>query len=1213
MKRTFRARLLAGFTAAAFLGSQFGPFMPHANAQTTQVIAPNLMIIFGNSFSMNRKLDDQTYPALSSYPRFNDDGYLGSATPGTDFPNPAWGDQSDSKLAVAKQALTSILNSPLSDNINLGFATFRTLFGLELATIKAKVNSTWPEVVPKDPSIYNDTNPNKEAYGRDPKNFSYVKWWRIWVPANGGRSAYLGRGAADEGKGVIDDSSVTYQSNQHNLPKTFRYKNVTTNDAWSPVFNRLQKIADQTNTRSSWDASSWLRSTSNVSGATGDLEGNQPRLTHRLCSTFYDSQNNLFKALYISDDERLFPDAYANQWNANTIQFVSLDYPLFDANGNMPPESWPAPCFDGVTKQVKTANGRITNQFRASWKADGTNAYFNYVPHFFAGTSNLRITPGKLTGWSGATTYTYSNESEWDGEYQASYPSGPATIDTIGLTQAEKNAITPYFLTNAYQKHMGVFLDLPDPARGYVDQRAVIRGFLRQEQMSAGGTEYDPQTKTIANNRGIAASLDRWNTRQSPIYDSLLSAKAYYHAYRAQDPYKSCRNNYVLLFYDGKEDAHYNPNGTAKDPATAAARLLAEEGVKTFVVILSSSPGDIAQAHAIAQAGGTNQAYVANDATSLLTAFTSVFSQLVGPTYRSAVAVPSKVEDLAAQIAVVPQYDEATKKATVLAYRMNGSDITDTLLWDANERMRANGAQDRRNRLYSRNSTNGSLVGFNNLSTSLFNTSNPTPATIKNYTIDPNYNNGAYLGGRASGSYIGRASHPSMQPRILKTTSGYIVLVPADDGFLYALDAATGNLRWGWMPFSFLDELKNYSSFWQQGVMNGGIEVVTLQNGTHIVAGTGRKGKLHYVLRLQANGDLDAVLFERDETDTGSNSSSPEFAAPLVWYNDSNKSSVTVAFVLTPDSLTGNSTLYWLTAQGSGTNVNLKNATLSGATITTNLEMVERASDLSAACSTGQRLLAAGKTSSSTRALFEIDVSSNNNNATVSNTYSYPTTPPEARPGVSSPRWVALTHPPLMSTTSGSDLYYAVVSGEDHILTLRASEGACPAGWSPRWVSYRTGAGKWDNATFDASVASNGPSLTKIQTLPSNATITARVKPVNDIVYAPVTEAVSGGAMMCGSEVAKLYLYRLRDGLFPMGVFTTSYYESGEKQTQQVEAENIVIGVGKAYEVQEIPGTGQVVATAEDTVGSAPGITITPPQSPVDTGRISWRELIRNE
>ena len=162
----------------------------------------------------------------------------------------------------------------------------------------------------------------------------------------------------------------------------------------------------------------------------------------------------------------------------------------------------------------------------------------------------------------------------------------------------------------------------------------------------------------------------------------------------------------------------------------------------------------------------------------------------------------------------------------------------------------------------------------------------PSTSVIVDYTIDPNYDPSSscnYLNGRQStptwmlgglsqndhaqylgppgnanflslGGYVPFAQNNNNREKLLLFTS--------NDGFLYAVDATTGDLVWGWMPRPFVAHLQAYTTFQSNGYFDGGFTttdaVDTSTNpaasdwATYVV-GTAQGGAYHYALKLSSN------------------------------------------------------------------------------------------------------------------------------------------------------------------------------------------------------------------------------------------------------------------------------------------------------------------------------------------------------------------------
>jgi type IV pilus assembly protein PilY1 len=89
-----------------------------------------------------------------------------------------------------------------------------------------------------------------------------------------------------------------------------------------------------------------------------------------------------------------------------------------------------------------------------------------------------------------------------------------------------------------------------------------------------------------------------------------------------------------------------------------------------------------------------------------------------------------------------------------------------------------------------------------------------------------------------------------------------LVLFTSNDGFLYAADAASGDLVWGWMPRPFLSQLQNYAQFQTAQNFDGGYTLTdavdTATNAqasdwASYVVGTAQGGGYHYALKLSSN------------------------------------------------------------------------------------------------------------------------------------------------------------------------------------------------------------------------------------------------------------------------------------------------------------------------------------------------------------------------
>ena len=122
-----------------------------------------------------------------------------------------------------------------------------------------------------------------------------------------------------------------------------------------------------------------------------------------------------------------------------------------------------------------------------------------------------------------------------------------------------------------------------------------------------------------------------------------------------------------------------------------------------------------------------------------------------------------------------------------------------------------------------------------------------------------------------------------------------LVLFTSNDGFLYAVDATTGKLVWGWMPRSFLANLQYYTSF-QTGQYFDGAFTTTdaadtstspqASDWASYVVGAAGGGAYHYALKLSSNGSSTTTSAQTPSAQTwGINvagGSSPQEQAPII-------------------------------------------------------------------------------------------------------------------------------------------------------------------------------------------------------------------------------------------------------------------------------------------------------------------------------------------
>lgn len=1156
MKKTIMRRILLSTLSLALALSPLGT-LPTATAQTTpttsssSIVAPNLMVILGNSYSMNRTMGNitlpttpndkpiqancpATYSSTSDYasaPVFSNDPGCGST--GTPFPDHQYGNLPTSKLYIAKDVLYQLLSSTNSNDINFGFATFRQAFGMQLSTTTLLTNTFWPNIYPQggnqdNPlpgSLSSMTTQQLNDYGSNPDNFAWVSWWPSW---DNNRGAPFAIGTSQPNNSQV----LPFVATQGGLPLSVQYPQ------YLPGGQQSQKYQNNKDYGPYFYGSGGLDMGPPINS---NPLSSDPHFA--LCRTYFNSQSNDWQGEYMANNPhgspRMVVNAYPTLYSGNTLQFTRIGQTQYDANGNMPPSSWTESCsLPPNLRQVQQQFSLVSDQFKAP-SSTSTPAYFSYIPSIYDNTSETPI--GTFTGWSGAASYSQSDDS-----YTASYPSGPQSASLLG---SYNKSGAPY---------MGAFVDLPNPHSGYVDQRGEIKNLVNPAypQWDDSGLGYDRNAQTIVNNgaqQSISASSLRpsYDPNQEPVFDSLMDAAAYFKAYKQQDPEDGCRTNAVLLIYDGHEDARWTVDSSGNviyaDPAKAA-QALAEQNVKTYVAIISSNPGDIGQANAIASAGGTSRAFQVSNANDLLNAISTVFVGLQGAVVSATPAVPGMVRSGANTYVATSNNNYGAMEGHLLAYgiQSDGTIAADPTFDAASPGKQPSRANNLADSLWS---DTASASGQHNaqawadLPASVFAASgSPDAATISAYTINPNDGNGQYLAGRKTGSLVGTITAKSNGPvlvtppsnALLLNKSGYatyaknnasrapFVLWAADDGFLYASDAQAGTLNWAYMPSTLLGQLKNYATFESTQPMKGGYGVfdgIDQSGQWHsYVFAAAQSGATHFAIQLGANGDIDASTAVTLDNQPGA--TSPEAAPTVVW----DQSGVAYMIYTT------------ITTTNSGPQAQLNVMSSTGSKSSSVLGFIP--SSPFAINPATNSLYVGGKDGK----IYSLNTQSGFAASEIGRSATeIGTMPVTADPA----QYVGYAQ-----TSSGP---YIWATGAQQIAVFSPSSTAT-TGWQMTWQTHAGGPSSNANGTFqtDPGVDGNGP-----QFLPLISTITDQAKVLNGTLIVPVTTSASSTTNSCGATGAYYYLYSLSDGLFPKDQFTGL---NGLAIMQ-----NLLIGAGTAF------------------------------------------------
>ncbi len=513
----------------------------------------------------------------------------------------------------------------------------------------------------------------------------------------------------------------------------------------------------------------------------------------------------------------------------------------------------------------------------------------------------------------------------------------------------------------------------------------------------------------------------------------------------------------------------------------------------------------------------------------------------------------------------------------------SGTPATDAS-WDAADQMTAD---ERQARLYSSDAS-GDKVAFYSLDDAAFDTNGlPTVITIKdtikaavlgalssdsNLTlIDDNKDVFSYLNDASYRTFVSSAetSRSNRTKRVLATS---------DDGFLYAFNQSDGDLGWGWMPRSLVENLKYPATFNDNHYMQGEIDVLDLKHSSSYrsyIVGSYKQGLGQYVLRLSndTSSNLDSVIWDIDHSAT---ETSVPNNGKRAYFKDGNDTSY--AAYITNGASANSSILHIRSLTSSTTRViPLDFNATSTAFITTDISSTTAKSIYlgdalgniytASLLDTNQALESAGN----------IQTDINGSAITALNTSDSTAVTFIGR-----------------SKSSTDNSFYLRAQSKDRLTLFKYDTST--SSWVRKWTTYVGGGNKWNNGSSSVTDA-------EIQALPSGAQITDNAFVVANSIVLPITlEPVSG---QC-EGLAYYYLYQINDGHFPANTFFST---SGSAITNTV-----ALGKGNAKKLKfanllgsaKMMGYGMAKQAASGNAGVGTQIII---NDPVATGVRSWREL----
>jgi len=695
----------------------------------------------------------------------------------------------------------------------------------------------------------------------------------------------------------------------------------------------------------------------------------------------------------------------------------------------------------------------------------------------------------------------------------------------------------------------------------------------------------------------------------SPMAGAFSTALSYYgKTPNDGGPPHTCGSKYVIFITDGQPTQGMNngyvypPLGSASaqmfyppstsitasnagsstsDPNNAVVetineiQALAQQGIKTYVLgvgsavnpnVQGASPADQTEAlqgqavlTAMAQAGGTNNFYAATSASDVQSAMNSIIANILGKSVSASYGAPPSATVGSLEF-LLKNVNPITGQGDLYAYALqsNGTPST-SASWDANTYM---STVNRTSALYTTTPGGTNGAGVKSLLTSVakntpsaFGTlpTGLTASIIANYTIDPSYSGGAYLGGRQSGWYMGLPT--STPPQVLTApnngqllgaggiTNSYLtfasthanrqnaVLFSDNDGFLYAMgynNTGSPTLLWGWMPQGLLPQIQNYNTFWQGTSMQGGFQTIDATNGANpaqwhtYVAGSASNGSILYDLQLTGTAapNLQNTIWEDD---LGGNYSQPQPSDPVFYQYQAPGTTnfgQTWALWAVNQAITAASSTSYLIGVNVGTGKSFQDTLPFNNTAT---PYIDASGNLYLGDNTGNiyEISSATLPGLLTPGAATLTLAKDFVNKTAVGNYS------SAWSGS-----LSGSNPGEVQYIGGSYYQgknYLRVQGPNGITIFSQLNGT----WSPVWSAYAGGAGIWSSGKFIGQTSGANP---PIAALPAGSVVSAPALINSGAVILPVT--VPPSANSCGNGDAYYYLYALNNGIFPSGTFT---------------------------------------------------------------------------
>lgn len=562
---------------------------------------------------------------------------------------------------------------------------------------------------------------------------------------------------------------------------------------------------------------------------------------------------------------------------------------------------------------------------------------------------------------AGPTSSSANNPAPTSNASTAGYSSSMGSYSFYPTDSDLAQGITNYGNQIAQSYVSPAWFSNTSPGYGYVH---VPIAALTSTQATKLNTKLGTSQFTTSNTQTNAA-YPLVNAGLTPLAGAVNTASRYFGGTLSSStqggplpaPPNACNQNFLLMLTDGlpsvlsNGNISYDTNALLTDLTTSVSNIKKNQNVTSYVVGFSLPYGvSISQLNNIAQAGGTNTPYYANDPATLSTALNNVFSDIISRTSAASSVALNSGYISNGDTVYQARFNSGDWSGDLLAIPLGAggslpSDLVNSAKWRSAVQVESQSQNPTNRVILTTKSSTGLGIPFrwpanaaspstseldvnqtNYLSTNPTTSSSDSNGSLRlNYLRGDQSQEGTLFRKRSTttlGDIVDSAPILIKTPQANYTTSDYItfknnyanrqqvIYVGSNDGMLHAINASNGQEMFGYVPnavFSKLNQLTslNYS---HQYYVDGSPNYADVQYSD---------GSWHTVL-VSGMGNGAPGIFALDVTDpskfTEANASS------IVKFEYTNVNNADIGYIQQPPSIVKLNTGKWAAIFGNGWN-----------------------------------------------------------------------------------------------------------------------------------------------------------------------------------------------------------------------------------------------------------------------------------------------------